>query len=48
LVKGQVVGELRVGFDAETLLERPLIVLEPVREGSLWQRATDSVRLLFQ
>jgi D-alanyl-D-alanine carboxypeptidase (penicillin-binding protein 5/6) len=48
LVKGQVLGELRVGFDGEFLVERPLVALESVREGSLWQRASDSVRLLFQ
>ena len=48
LVQGQVLGELRVSFEGDLVAERPMVALETVREGSLWQRATDSVRLLFQ
>jgi len=48
LVEGQVLGELRVTFDGELVAERPMVALDTVREGGLWQRATDSVRLMFQ
>jgi len=48
LVQGQVLGELRVSFEGELVAERPMVALETMREGSLWQRASDSVRLLFQ
>lgn len=48
LVQGDLRGELQVSFDGEALASRPLVVLETVREGNLWQRASDSVKLLFQ
>ena len=44
LVQGQVLGELRVSFESDVIATRPMVVLETVREGSLWQRASDSVR----
>ena len=48
LVEGEVRGELQVAFEGKPLAERPLMVLKTVAPGSLWQRASDSVRLLFQ
>jgi D-alanyl-D-alanine carboxypeptidase (penicillin-binding protein 5/6) len=48
LIEGEAHGELRVGLDGELLAKQPMIVLRTVREGSLWRRASDSVRLLFQ
>lgn len=48
LVEGDVRGDLKVQFDGQLVAERPLVVLETVTEGNLWQRASDSVRLWFQ
>lgn len=47
LAADSVLGQLRVNLDDETLLEAPLFPLEPVAEGSLWQRTRDSVLLWF-
>jgi len=48
LVEGEVRGDLKVAFEGKPLVQRPLMVLQTVSQGSLWQRASDSVRLLFQ
>jgi len=48
VVEGDVRGELRVEFDGELVVERPLMALRTVEEGNLWQRASDSVRMLFE
>lgn len=41
---GQAVGSLRVTLEGDLLTAVPLITLEPVAQGSLWQRLEDSVR----
>jgi len=48
VLEGDVRGELEVAFEGDLLARRPLLALESVMPGSLWQRASDSVRLLFQ
>ena len=48
VVEGDIRGELRVEFDGDVLAQRPLMALHTVEQGSLWQRASDSVRMLFQ
>lgn len=48
LTTGQPVAELRVHLGAEQLLTAPLRALEENPEGSLWQRARDSVSLWFE
>ena len=48
VVEGDVRGELKVEFDGELVAKRPLMALRTVEEGNLWQRASDSVRLLFE
>lgn len=45
--KGQNLGTVNVRLGDELLAERPLIALEDVDEGGLWQRAWDNVRMLF-
>lgn len=42
---GQRVGTVSVMLDGETLRSQPMVALEPIAEGSLWQRAADTVRL---
>ncbi|PKM45577.1 MAG: serine-type D-Ala-D-Ala carboxypeptidase [Gammaproteobacteria bacterium HGW-Gammaproteobacteria-1] len=46
--KGQNLGSVNVRLGDEVLAERPLIALEEVAEGSLWQRLFDNVRMLLQ
>lgn len=45
---GQPVGELTISLGEEELLSQPLRALEDNPVGSLWQRAADSVRLMFE
>jgi len=47
LAADSALGQLRVSLDDEMMLEAPLFPLDPVAEGSLWQRARDSVLLWF-
>lgn len=46
--KGSVQGSLKVSLDGKELATRPLIALDTVNEGSLYERLKDDVRLLFQ
>jgi D-alanyl-D-alanine carboxypeptidase (penicillin-binding protein 5/6) len=46
--KGSVLGNLVVSLDGEELARRPLVALSAVREGSLYERLKDEVRLWFQ
>lgn len=46
--KGAVYGSLVVSLEGKELATRPLIALESVAEGSLFERLKDEVRLLFQ
>ena len=45
LVKGQVVGSIKVSANAVAVTEVPLAVLEPVEQAGLLGRAWDSLRL---
>lgn len=47
VARGERHGTVTVSLGDKTLTERPLIALESVPEGGLWQRLTDEVRLLF-
>ena len=44
---GQKVGTVTVSLDGKTLRTDPLVALQAVPEGSLWQRVVDTVRLLI-
>jgi D-alanyl-D-alanine carboxypeptidase (penicillin-binding protein 5/6) len=46
--KGQQFGTVNVQLGEDTLAKRPLVALQDVREGGLWQRMVDNVMLLFQ
>lgn len=46
--KGQALGKALISLGEEQIEERPLVSLQTVAEGSLWQRLTDQVRLYFQ
>ena len=45
---GANLGSVQVRLAEETLLEPPLVALQPVAAGSIWQRAVDEVKLYFE
>ena len=45
---GEPQGVLRLALGDELSIERPLVALEDVAEGNLWQRVSDHVRLMFE
>ena len=40
-------GKVRVTLDGELVEERPLLALQDIAEGNLWQRVRDTILLLF-
>jgi len=46
--KGQTLGQINVHLGDTLLAEHPLIALDDVAEGSLFQRLLDSVKMLWQ
>lgn len=45
---GEQQGVLRLVLGDELSIERPLIALDDVAEGNLWQKVSDHVRLMFE
>lgn len=43
----QMLGQVNVSFEGETLKEKPLIALQAVEEGGFWRQAVDTVLLWF-
>jgi len=48
VARGQPLAELSISLDGETILSEPLRALDDNPQGSLWQRARDSVSLMFE
>ena len=48
VARGAVRGAVTIRIDEEQVAEQPLIALHSVADGNLWQKFSDSVRLLFQ
>jgi len=46
--KGDIKGTLKVTLDGKELIKQPLIALQSVAEGSLFERLMDDVKLLFE
>jgi D-alanyl-D-alanine carboxypeptidase (penicillin-binding protein 5/6) len=46
--KGEAFGTVDIHLGKELLAQRPLIALESVDEGSLWQQVKDNVMLMFE
>ncbi len=46
--RGQAYGTVNVNIGEEELLQRPLVALHDVAEGSLWRRALDHILMMFQ
>jgi D-alanyl-D-alanine carboxypeptidase (penicillin-binding protein 5/6) len=47
ITKGEVLGTATISLGKEQIAQQPLVALNSVGEGSLWQRLTDKVRLYF-
>ena len=45
---GEQRGVLRLALGDELSVERPLVALEDIAEGNLWQRVSDHVRLMLE
>ena len=45
---GEQQGVLRLALGDELSIEQPLVALEDVAEGNLWQKVSDHVRLMFE
>ncbi len=46
--KGQKLGMVSIKLDGKEIISQPLIALQSVEEGSLWQRGKDHIIKLFQ
>ncbi len=46
--QGQAFGTVDIHLGKELLAQRPLVALESIGEGSLWQKIKDNVMLMFQ
>ncbi|MHB8471742.1 MAG: D-alanyl-D-alanine carboxypeptidase family protein [Gammaproteobacteria bacterium] len=46
--KGQAYGSLHIDLGDKMLLEKPLVALQDVPEGGLWQRLIDAVKMRFE
>jgi D-alanyl-D-alanine carboxypeptidase (penicillin-binding protein 5/6) len=47
VAKGDVYGKIQITLGEEILLERPIVALHAVPEGSLGKRMIDAIRLYF-
>ena len=48
VVRGTTLGRVSIKLDGEEILNEPIVAMQPVNEGSLIDRAMDSIRLMFQ
>ncbi|GKX53265.1 serine-type D-Ala-D-Ala carboxypeptidase [Budvicia aquatica] len=47
LTKGQAVGTINFQLDGKTIEQRPLVVLNEVKEGGFFSRLVDHIKLMF-
>lgn len=48
IFSGQKLGTMRITLDNRLLIEKPLLALQAVPEGSLWKRLSDEARLFIE
>ena len=48
VTRGQEYGTLSVRLGDEVITSAPLVALQDIAEGSLWQQVSDSVRLWLE
>lgn len=46
--KGQAFGKVNINLGDEVLVQRPLVALQDIEEGSLWHNALDHIMMMFQ
>jgi serine-type D-Ala-D-Ala carboxypeptidase (penicillin-binding protein 5/6) len=46
--RGQALGQVNIRLDDELILSEPIVAMQPVGEGSLIDRAMDSIKLMFR
>lgn len=47
ITKGQALGNLHITFDDQVIVERPLIALSDIEEGSFFKKLMDQIRRFF-
>ena len=47
-VKGRNYGTLHIDLGDKVLMEKPLVALQDVAQGGLWQRLVDSVKMRME
>ena len=48
VTKGQSYGQLNIMLDDEQLASQELIALSSIKEGSIWRKLIDNIKLMFQ
>jgi len=48
ITRGQALGQVNIKLDDELILGEPIVAMQPVHEGSLIDRAMDSIKLMFR
>ena len=46
--RGQALGQVNIKLDGELILSEPIVAMQAVDEGSLIDRAMDSIKLMFR
>jgi D-alanyl-D-alanine carboxypeptidase (penicillin-binding protein 5/6) len=46
--RGQTIGTLKVTLNNDVVLEQPIVALETVEKGNIWQRFIDWIKLFFK
>ncbi|GKT12686.1 MAG: serine-type D-Ala-D-Ala carboxypeptidase [Thiomicrorhabdus sp.] len=46
--KGQVLGAIHISLDNEIIVERPLVALSDIEEGSFFKKVFDQIKLFFK
>jgi len=46
--RGQALGQVNIKLDGEVILSESIVAMQPVNEGSLIDRAMDSIKLMFR
>ena len=46
--RGQILGQVSIKLDEDTIVAEPIVATHSVAEGSLLVRALDSIKLMFR
>ena len=48
VARGQEFGSIEISLNNKLLINKPIVALHDIKQGSLWQRGRDSALLLFK